>query len=168
MKLAHEIVDFGSEVGYHYEELSQFIKELKIMSIEDQRYKLDFPRNEFKKNYCRFCDYIQKKNLSVAAHGDFADRYLGVSNADIYTKDVEKELQIPFEAHSKRIDKHIDARVEDHLLIEQTTPKVLELISEKIPAILLLTHPRQWKRNTIVNASDDLRRVIDGIRYRYL
>jgi len=161
-----EIEDYGSEVGYHFEEIAQYAKDNHIKSKEDTLNRLDKVKEIFKQNFLMIEENVGMQIKSVCSHGDFVNRKLGIINNEI-TKDnsLRKELGIVCETYDKDIMDSFDIYVSDKAYPLFYAPKsIFEYIGEK-NIICMLSHPRQWRANWLVNTIDNIKRIYEGVKW---
>ena len=101
-----------------------------------------------------------------AAHGDFANRAVGVSNVELLSDPaLRAELGVRLEAYD--IESHVSARSSDGIPPrgwQPEDPKHAIRRGEAVVAVLL--HPRSWGGAPAVNARADLVRLREGCVYR--
>ena len=97
--LMQKIETYGGEASYHYEEIASFAKCYHVYSQHKIIDNLDNIRNNFIENY----NYIKQSTglpmRSVASHGDFVNRKLGLRNTMIMSDDVRRSCGIDVEAY---------------------------------------------------------------------
>jgi len=167
--LMKEIAAYGSEVGYHYEEIAQFAKEHRIRSREKILEHLPAIREEFLKNFRELDTRLGSKIRSVASHGDFVNRSLGLANTLIIDDEVRQKAGIMVECYDDKLMSAYSAVISDApypAFYKGGNP--FKAIADRLPVIYLLTHPRHWKANPAVNIRDDVGRLYEGMCYRYL
>jgi hypothetical protein len=165
-----EIDEYGSEASYHFEELSDYCKKYNIKSKEKALSNLDKIRLIFKRNI----EVIEKESAikirSVAAHGDFVNRQLGVVN-NVITDDfsLRNELGIDCEAYDSKLVDSFDLYISDKphpIYFSPLSPfQALKSLNTKNTVICMTTHPRQWETNWVVNTKDNIFRAIEGARW---
>ncbi len=165
--LMHEINDYGSEVGYHYEELATYAKRHGLQYREDVLAHMDAITAEFEKNVLSLEKSLGFKIRSVASHGDFANRRTGVRNTQILkNKRLRRRLKIACESYDDQLMNFFEAYDSDSLRrrpYEGGSP--FDAIRTK-RRICLLTHPRHWRAAPLENTKDNFRRVADDIGWR--
>jgi len=164
-KFMKDIVSYGSEASYHFEEIATFAKSKHIKSKEEILANLDEIKDIFKKNFLMIEKNIGTKLYTVCSHGDFTNRTLELINNEI-TKDdmLREELGISCEAYDQELMDHLDIYVSDAPYPILYNPRsVFDFIGKK-DIICMLSHPRQWKVNWVVNTIDNIKRVYEGIK----
>ncbi|MCG8448716.1 MAG: hypothetical protein MI725_03925, partial [Pirellulales bacterium] len=104
---------------------------------------------------------------TVASHGDFVNRKLGLCNWEI-TKDRElrAELKIELEAYDEHGAPIIQARCSDAPYPQFWTPEnPIAAIQQRLSCVYLLVHPRHWRANRAVNLGDTIVRAWQGLHY---
>lgn len=143
--LMQEIVRHGGEVGYHFEEIASVAKRLGLRSRKQVDAGLDLMRREFRDNFARFRARSGVIPRTVAAHGDFANRRIGVPNHYLLTKALMDDLGLVADAYDPRIHAELDARFTDCPPPEWWRPQNPVLGLAQYPrTVSILVHPRQW------------------------
>jgi hypothetical protein len=165
-KLIKEIDEAGFEVGYHFEELSEFCKQYGIKKSSDVPSHFDTIANNFKTN----CSYFEEKSKikikSVAAHGDFVNRVINMPNNAFITTNLLNSLGIEFECYDELLIKNYNYIGSDTIYPNFYRPSSpFEAILKDIPVIYFLSHPRHWRSNIIENLTDNINRFKEGRSY---
>lgn len=167
ISLMREINAYGSEVGYHYEELATRAKRRGLGTGASALADLDSIRADFERNFRALQDALGFKIRSVASHGDFINRRLGVQNTPILQDaDLRNRLGIECESYDPALMDFFNAYLSDDL---PTRPykrgSPFEAIQSK-RHVCLLTHPRHWRTSPLDNTSDNLRRIGEEIEWQ--
>jgi len=166
-RLMKEINKYGSEASYHFEELATYAKRYHIKSATQILDNIDAIRIEFKNNFLSIQTKLGFKLKSVASHGDFANRSLGMTNHPITdNKELRKELGIQVEVYDKKVMSTFSVYLSDRappVKFVPISPK--EAISNGCVNICMLTHPRQWHASWADNSKENLTRVAEGIKW---
>lgn len=166
--LMREILAQGGEVGYHYEEVSDDIKAQGIRDPEAVLQRLDLVREAFLRNLRAFEDQVGGKVLSVAAHGDHANRALGISNRALMDDRLRAAAGIRLEAYDAVLGEQLSFRGSDAMYPGLWTPSSpMRAVLEGSPRVLVLVHPRQWQSAPFVRFRLDARRLVEEIRPRW-
>ncbi len=160
--LVSEILSYGSEVGYHYEELATFVKENKIYKKEDVLNSMTKIQDMLISNIKMLEEHYNFKITSIASHGDFMNRKLGITNTVIYDNSLRKKLKL-IEAYD--LDDCVDFRTSDTMYPKFFKEDPYLAISKKAKKVLLLIHTRYYKRNPKERFKLDVKRFIDSIKY---
>ncbi len=163
-----EIESYGSEASYHFEEIAQYCKDNHIKSREEAIAKLDEIKAVFEKNFLEIERKLGVKIYTVCSHGDFVNRALKIVNNEI-TKDKElrERLGIGFETYDEPVKKTFDFYLSDKLYPIFYSPKnIFDVIDEEYQVICMLSHPRHWRTNFIVNTVDNLKRIYEGLKWK--
>jgi hypothetical protein len=160
-----ELAAAGCEVGYHYEELATIVKERGASTASETRALLDDARDRLR---ATIPELRAGSGLSLdvlAAHGDFANRAVGVSNAEMLDDhDLRSEIGVRLEAYD--VEPHVTARSADGAQPAGWRPAdPIHAIRRGEPVVALLLHPRSWGRAPLVNARADLQRAAEGCMY---
>lgn len=165
--LMREIAQYGSEVGYHYEELAQYCKDHKIKSWEIAHSKMPEIRTKFKHNFLDLESKLGFKLHSIASHGDFVNRFLGHPNHELIDENLMRELKIELECYNKEMMQLMDVHLSDKpypKFYRDQTPR--EALAAKLNVIYLLTHTRHWHVARWENTKDNVKRMWEGLRYK--
>lgn len=162
-----EINNYGSEASYHFEELASFSKCNNLTSKYKVLEHIGDIRSEFKKNFLKIERELGFKLKSVASHGDFANRKLGVTNHPITNcEKLREELGIEVEVYDDELFSSFDVYLSDRLpplKFEPMTP--ISAINKEYRVIYMLTHPRQWYASWTSNTIENLSRLIEGWKW---
>lgn len=163
--LMQKIVKQGGEASYHYEELATFAKQKGITNKQDILCHLDTIRGIFKSNLESLRNQTGIAMHTVASHGDWMNRKLGITNCVILDdKDFRKELGIELETYDPGFMNFVTSRHADAPFPTFWKPEnPVNALERQEQVIYVLVHPRQWRANIRVNAIDNLLRVWEGI-----
>ncbi len=159
-----EIEEYGSEASYHFEEIAQYCKEKHIKSSKEILLQMDTIKHIFKSNFKILENRLGYKLETVCSHGDFVNRKLQITNNEIVKdKELREQLGITCETYDVEIMNSFDIYVSDRSYpIFYYPSSIFDFIGKK-KIICLLSHPRQWKKNWIVNTFDNIKRVYEGM-----
>ena len=82
LDVIEKVASLGHEVSYHYEEAATFAKEMRVSSVDTLRKRFPEIREQFALNLKNFRTLTGLPCQTVAGHGDFANRKLGVYNPE--------------------------------------------------------------------------------------
>ena len=164
-EFALEVEAAGGESSYHYEEIATYALMHHIKHSKDVLYHLPAIREFFLKNLVEFRRNSGLACTTVASHGDFINRKLGLSNTEILqSPEFRQRAGILREAYDEEQTRYITCRIADQSSVN-FTDEALAAITRNEPVIYLLTHPRQWKSDFAANTKDNLIRAANGFRY---
>jgi hypothetical protein len=161
-----QLASAGCEVGYHYEELATAIKQRGASSAEEARQLRSVARARLSATV----DELRAASglaLDVfAAHGDFANRAVGVSNVELLSDTrLRKQIGVRLEAYD--IEANMSARSTDGINAGGWWPAdPADALRRREPVVGVLLHPRAWGAAPVVNARLDLCRIGEGCMYR--
>ena len=167
--LMREIAAGGGEAGYHYEELATLVKQRRPASRAAALECIPDAQEAFRRNIERIRAQTGLPIRIVASHGDFANRAVGVPNWKIL-EDAEFRASagVDLEVYDDALVRHVTSRHSD------TAPPRCWIPADPVPGtadspevMYLLVHPRHWHVDRRANAVDDVRRVWEGVRYRW-
>ena len=165
INLMKEVNTYGSEVGYHFEELATYAKRHNIKNKKKLISDLKHIQSEFKDNFINIEKKIGFKIKSVASHGDFANRKINLTNHPV-TDNIElrKNLGIEFEVYDKIINYSFDMYISDRLPPKKYHPiNPHEAVKRKNNIICMLTHPRKWQSDFLSNSRENITRLAECI-----
>ncbi len=165
--LMKRICEFGSEVGYHFEETSTIIKRHGLASRQQIDAHVDMMRAEFRKNIASFRDFSGIMPRSIVAHGDFVNRLVNVPNSYFMTPSLLEEFAIVADAGSAEIRQKLCAWFSDAPAPIWWRPQnPLDAIAGAPNTMAILVHPRQWTCNRTANLRLDLVRIWEEAAWR--
>jgi hypothetical protein len=164
---ARSVAAHGSEVGFHYEELASVAKRLGLRNKAEVDAQLPAIREEFVANLAWFAQQVGFWPKTIASHGDFANRMLGLPNYYVIDKTLLERFGIIAEAYDEWVNAPIQARFSDREPPAWWDPGPPdEAVRRLVPCVYILVHPRQWRANRATNARLEIERAIDGWAYR--
>ena len=155
----NEICDGGGESSYHYEEIALYCSQYRKLSKEFVNEHLEDIRNLFISNYLKFKEKTGHPCLTVAAHGDFINVKLKLSNSIIVDDRVRKETGILREAYDAAHMNALTCRIADQVERGKFVQKSIDAINRGEPVLELLTHPRQWNSPFWINLKEEFCRL---------
>ena len=164
---AARIAASGGEVGYHFEEIATIAKRLSLRSKDEVAAHMERVRDAFRENVATFRHRSGLPLRTVASHGDFANRRLGVPNQQLLTETLLHELGIVADAYDQRIHAGLAARFTDCPPPQWWKPDDPMRALEPRPAtVSILVHPRQWICNPAANLRLTAQRVAEEAAWR--
>jgi hypothetical protein len=161
-----ELAAHGCEVGYHYEELATLVKERGAATADEARALIVPARERLRAALAELRAHSAMPLDVLASHGDFANRYVDVSNEELLSdRRFRAEICVRLEAYE--LEEHVDARASDDACPRAWQPlDPLPALERGVPVVELLIHPRAWGAAPAVNARADLARLAEGCLYR--
>jgi len=158
----------GGEASYHYEELATFAKQRHIRWTEELLPFMPEIQRMFGENIRMLRQQSGLPMVSVASHGDFANRHLGMVNWLLLEScELRMELGIEVEAYDEKLMNFVTSRRSDAqypVLWNPSNP--IEAVRQSEPTVYVLTHPGRWSCNRAELVKKDTLRLVEGIRYR--
>jgi len=166
--LMRSIEQSGSEASYHYEELATFAKQRCIRQPEDLVRFMPEIQRMFGDNIGMLRQQSGLPMVSVASHGDFANRHLGMANwVLLEPRELRAQLGIEVEAYDEALMRFVISRYCDiaqyPALWNPSNP--VEAVQRSEPVTYVLTHPGRWNCNRAERVKQDTLRLMDGIKY---
>jgi len=186
LPLMHAIADSGGEASYHYEELATEVKGCCLRSAEQIHARLPIMRQRFRENLQRVRDITGLPMATVVAHGDWANRALGVANTELLQcPDLRADLGVLVEAYDYELMKFVTARYADaacpawwsgkrvaatergRLEFLDDAPRTpAEAVRAGLPVIYVLLHPEQWRSGPRWHFKAQVKRIREAMAYR--
>lgn len=170
-ELIREILEYGSEVGYHFEEPAALAKRDKISSRQALECAETSKRIDemMTRNLQNFNATLGLQVKSLCSHNNFYDRWLGVENYLFLSKEVRQKFKILFEANDPSLLALFDVCVYDvtedeNLWYNNYSP--VEAMQNNVPKIYAITHPRQWHPAFVSNTRENAIRLFQELYYR--
>lgn len=165
--LMTDIAAAGSEASYHYEELASVVKQRSLRNAVDALAHLDEAKDHFAENIGRLRATTGLPMRVVAAHGDFVNRRLGIPNSVILDDPTfRQEVGVDLETYDDALLRWLPSRHSDDAYPRYWDPvDPAAAIRAGEPVVSVLVHPRHWRADRLVNASDDIRRLVEGLRF---
>lgn len=145
------------EVGYHYEELSDYAKAKHLKQKELILPHLSDIREIFAHNLNTLRSTVQSPLTCAAAHGDFTYPTIDLGNK-LFMQDIQfrSSLGIEYEAYDSELVQKYGHHISDKPAPQNYYPgSPLELIYQK-ESFLFLSHPRWWIPNPKENIKADV------------
>ncbi len=164
-KIVSTIAKYNHEIGYHNEEVADFIKSNRIYHKDEVFLKIKQIQEHFEENITRLRCQSGLKLEGVASHGDFVNRSLNLANFVILEDpDFRQRLKIRYEAYDHQLLRNIPNYISDKQYPLCFSIHPLDLI-EKNESFLLLTHPRHWNVSLKASIKADLQDFI--MKYKW-
>ena len=161
--LMRDIERYGSEVGYHYEELASYAKRAHLKQAAAVRARMGAIRVQFEANFRRIESQLGSKIHTVASHGDFANRRLGVGNAELLDDAaLRQRCGIACECYDPELLSSFDLYISDKPHPQYFHPIAPQAALGAQRRICLLTHPAQWRTNWTDSSRHNVRRLLEG------
>lgn len=162
-----QIHDFGSEVGYHYEEIADYIKKYHLKTQQDVQDCMGKIQDRFVENVNMLKENLGFSICTAASHGDYMNRAFHMPNLRLMTQDVRARAGIKLEAYDECLGSHVTFRAADEMYPVFWKPSSpVDAIEQESPVILALVHPRQWQSAPLSRFGLDFSRLVDEVKYR--
>lgn len=165
INFAKELIKFDCEVGYHYEEIADYVKNNKVVIRDAIINSLDEIRELFIKNIQNLEKAMNYKILTVASHGDWINRHFKMPNLSLITQDLMAKAGLLTEAYD--IERDLEFRIADRPYPHFWCPcSPYNVIDENRKTGLILIHPRQWTSNPPARLRLDFQRFYEYLKSR--
>jgi hypothetical protein len=164
--LMREIEAYGSEASYHFEEVADFAKRHHIKDADVLRSRFPAIRVQFRQNLERIERALGRKLVTVASHGDFANRRLNVINHEILADQAFRErCGIDCETYDQALLNQFDIYISDRPYPLYFHPMAPGAALGHYRCICLLTHPVQWETNWRESTRCNVRRLVEDLAW---
>ncbi len=164
--LMREIEAYGSEASYHFEEVADYAKRHHIKDPDAVRSRFPVIRTQFRQNLQRIEEALARKLVTVASHGDFANRTLKVVNHEILDDTAFRErCGIACETYDESLLRQFDLYISDRPHPVYFHPMPPQAALGRYQCICLLTHPVQWETNWRESTRCNVRRLVEGLAW---
>lgn len=166
--LMREIHAYGSDVGYHFEEIADYCKDYNIHSWREVSSKMKDIQKRFEHNFLELEHKLGFKINTVVSHGDFVNRLLKHTNTELLSDELREELGIDYEGYDPvLVDNYNYVQSDKQYPQKYREPKTPEqALNEGVIVMYLLTHPRHWYCSPLANMSENWRRFKEGKKYK--
>lgn len=166
--LMRKIEESKGEASYHFEEIAIIAKAKGLRSRQEVIPFLPAVRDMFQANVLRLRQESGLSITTVASHGDFVNRIIGMANHEFLDASLRQQLGILAEVYDPLLAKPVTIRVADRPPPVYWYPNnPLESAADTAAVIYILIHPKQWYARTSANLSELARRVGDGVIYKW-
>lgn len=156
----------GSEASYHYEEVADFAKRRHLHDPDEVRSHFPAMREEFASNVAKITAALGRPLVTVASHGDFANRRLRIINHELLADDeLRKRCGIECETYDASLLEQFNIYISDRKHPAYYKPMSPFDALGQHQRICLLTHPVQWETNWVDNTRCNFRRLLEEIRW---
>jgi hypothetical protein len=162
-----EIEAAGSEASYHYEEVADYAKRHRIRCPIEIRRRFPEIREQFIRNFSSITERLGMQMVTVASHGDFANRRLKVINHELLRDaELRRRCGIECESYDNALLNRFDMYISDREYPQYYVPLSPFEALGRYQRICFLTHPLQWETNWIETTRCNLRRLAEEIAWR--
>lgn len=156
----------GSEASYHYEEIADFVKLRRVRDPVEVRRHFPALRDQFAMNVARITNALGRPLVTVASHGDFANRKLNIINHELLADPVlRRRCGIECETYDEALLSQFDVYISDRKYPVYYKPMSPFTALGQHRRICLLTHPVQWETNWFDSTRCNLHRLYEAIRW---
>lgn len=158
----------GMDIGYHYEEVADFIKANRITDPQKVWEALPQIQQHFLENLSELRRRFNLPLVTAASHGDWANRRLKINNHVLLADPVFRaKAEITLEAYDETFYRGLGFRSSDSDLPRLWRPaSPRQAIQNGLSPIYVLLHPRQWNASPRFNIPENALRIGEALRYR--
>lgn len=161
--LMRAIEAYGSEASYHFEEIADFVKLHRIHCVEQLRARMGEIEDCFYFNFVALQRRTGIVMRTVASHGDFVNRRLGVINHELLQNQaLRARCGIECEAYDARLLADFDAYISDRPYPVRFAPCSPFDALGRYERIYFTTHPAHWRTNWHETSKHNLRRLVEA------
>jgi hypothetical protein len=167
-ELMAAIAAAGSEASYHYEELATVAKRHRPRTAAAALALVPEAQDRFRHNLERLRGRTGLAFRTVASHGDFVNRKLGLMNWTILAdRAFRASVGVELETYDAAFMDHVTSRHADttYPRFWTTQPPPQTAIERGEPVVYLLVHPGAWRTQPWGSVRGNLRRVVEGLSY---
>src|SRR5690606_29356399 len=151
----------NSEASYHFEEIATIAKARGLRSRQDVLHFLPEIRQTFLSNIVRLRQESGAPMTTVASHGDFVNRKLGMANHELLNAELREQLCI-VEVYDPLLAKPLTTRVADRpppAYWHPHDPLHNASNTDSDSVVYILIHPKQWYARHSANLKELFRRI---------
>lgn len=164
--LMREIEQYGSEASYHFEELADYAKQHGIHCPSQLRACLAEVEDIFFINFTNIERRSGIKLRTVASHGDFVNRRLGVINHELLQNQALRErCGITYEAYDLALTQCFDIYISDCACPKLYAPYSPRAVFGMHERIYFTSHPVHWRTNWRESSKHNLTRLLESWRW---
>jgi len=166
--LINKLLRDGFEVGYHFEEPSTFMKENKIKDLNTLMKNSTTIQKKININIKIFESRINKKILSICAHGDWINRKYQFTNSIFVDKNILLKNSLLLEAYDKHFIKKFDCYITDtgnSKYIWKNNFSPINASQKKMNKLYILSHERTFHLNYFASWKSNLVAAYEKIIY---
>ena len=166
LPLMREIEQHGSEASYHFEEIADFVKQHKIGTPQELRARMGEVEDQFFINFTAIERRTGIKMRTVASHGDFINRRLGIINHELLQGHaLRQRCGIICEAYDPALLDCFDVYISDRAYPELYAPYSPLAALGKAQRIYFTSHPVHWRTNWRESSKHNLTRLTQAWRW---
>lgn len=162
-RLMVEIEEYGSEASYHFEEIADFVKLHGIHCTGVLRARMGEVEDRF---FINFTDIERRTGIklrTVASHGDFVNRKLGIINHELLQNAaLRQRCGITHEAYDAALMHCFDIYISDRPFPELYCPCSPLQAFGTYERIYFTSHPVNWRTNWRESSRHNLTRLLES------
>jgi hypothetical protein len=167
-EIMSDVDSYGSEASYHYEEVADFAKQRGLRSRAEITPYLPDIRGQFSDNLTRLRQQSGLPMTTVASHGDFVNRIIGMRNYELLDANTRGSLGIEAEVYDEDLQGPFTLRFSDRGPPSYWSPYHPRNIAGNGPSIVyILVHPKHWYARIEANLRELRTRIGEGLSYAW-
>jgi hypothetical protein len=148
----------GHEVGYHYEEITDFAKAEHIKSLSQIMNNIGRIKEQFAYNLANLRLTVDFDLTAVASHGDFAWKRLSIGNDELLKDhELRARMGVEYEVYDDALMQKYGLHISDKPAPESYHPKSPQEAIAASESFLFLSHPRWWIPDALGNLNYDFK-----------
>jgi hypothetical protein len=160
IRLMVEIEEYGSEASYHFEEIADFVKQHDIRCVALLRSRMGEVEDQFFVNFTDIERRTGIKLCTVASHGDFVNRKLGIINHELLQNAaLRRRCGITHEAYDPELMQRFNIYISDRACPELYCPCSPVQAFGIHERIYFTSHPVHWRTNWRESSRHNLTRL---------
>jgi len=162
-RLMVELEEYGSEASYHFEEIADFVKLYGIHCPDQLRMRMEEVEDRF---FINFTDIERRTGIkmrTVASHGDFVNRKLGIINHELLRNAaLRQRCGITHEAYDPALMQRFNIYISDRACPELYCPCSPVQAFGIHERIYFTSHPVHWRTNWRESSRHNLTRLLEA------
>lgn len=148
----------GNEVGYHYEELSDYAKAKHLKNLSEVLDKIGAIKQQFASNLANLRLTVDFDLTAMASHGDFACVKMDTGNDELLKDhELRARMGVEYEVYDEALMLKYGLHISDWPAPEGYFPKSPKEAIQASESFLFLSHPRWWIPDALGNLKYDIK-----------
>jgi len=148
----------GHEVGYHYEEMTDYAKANHLKKLNQVMENIGNIKRQFAYNLANLRLTLDFELTAMASHGDFAWKRLTIGNDELLKDhELRARMGVDYEVYDEALMQKYGLHLSDRPAPEGYHPKSPQAAIEASESFLFLSHPRWWVPDALGNLRYDVK-----------